>query len=55
MAHERGAEYIQARATYIEQKMQARIQASYLPLTLRLALMTALEIADELFEHGAAP
>jgi cell division protein ZapA (FtsZ GTPase activity inhibitor) len=53
VAHERGAEYIRAVAAYVEQKLQARAQANKAPLTMRLAIMAALEIADELFEHGA--
>jgi cell division protein ZapA (FtsZ GTPase activity inhibitor) len=54
VAHERGAEYITAVARYVEHKLQARAEASKAPLTMRLALMTALEIADELFEQVAA-
>jgi len=49
VAHERGAEYIHTVATYVEHKLQARAQATKAPLTMRLAMMTALEIADELF------
>lgn len=54
VAHERGAEYIHTVATYVEHKLQARAQATKAPLTMRLAVMTALEIADELFIHVAA-
>jgi cell division protein ZapA (FtsZ GTPase activity inhibitor) len=54
VTHERGPEYIQAVAAYVEQKLQAR--AGDPPAPMRLALMAALEIADELFtsevEHG---
>jgi cell division protein ZapA (FtsZ GTPase activity inhibitor) len=49
VAHERGAEYIEAVAAYVEQKLQARAQATHMLPTMRLALMAALEIADELF------
>ena len=54
VAHERGAQYIHTVATYVEHKLQARAHASNEPLTMRLAMMTALEIADELFTHRAA-
>ena len=56
VTHERGPEYIQAVAAYVEQKLQAHAQATHMLPTMRLALMAALEIADELFtsevEHG---
>ena len=53
VAHESGAQYIHTVATYVEHKLQARAHASKEPLTMRLAIMTALEIADELFTHRA--
>jgi cell division protein ZapA (FtsZ GTPase activity inhibitor) len=53
VAHERGAEYINTVATYVEHKLQALAQTTKAPLTMRLAMMTALEIADELFIQGA--
>jgi cell division protein ZapA (FtsZ GTPase activity inhibitor) len=58
VASEKGAQYIQAVAAYVEQKLQARILASKTVLPTRLALMAALDIADELFaremqERGA--
>ena len=51
VASERGAEYIEAVATYVEQKLRARAQASKAVSPARLAIMAALEIADELFER----
>lgn len=59
IAHKRGAEYINTVATYVEHKLQTRSQATKAPLTMRLAMMPALEIADELFtqvaEHRHVP
>jgi len=51
VASERGAEYIEAVAAYVEQKLRARAQASKTVSPARLAIMAALEIADELFER----
>jgi cell division protein ZapA (FtsZ GTPase activity inhibitor) len=51
VASERGAEYIKAVAAYVEQKLRARAQASKPVTPVRLALMAALEITDELFER----
>jgi cell division protein ZapA (FtsZ GTPase activity inhibitor) len=53
VAHERGVEYINAVAAYVEQKLQARAEANQAPVTMRLVIMAALEIADELFTQGA--
>ena len=63
VAHERGADYIHTVAKYVEHKLQVCAQATKAPMTMRLAMMTALEIADELFhvaeqrhtQNGAAP
>lgn len=51
VAHERGTEYIDTVAAYVEQKLQTRAQATHMLPTIRIALMAALEIADELFTH----
>jgi cell division protein ZapA (FtsZ GTPase activity inhibitor) len=51
VASERGAEYLEAVAAYVEQKLRARAQASKTVSPARLAIMAALEIADELFER----
>jgi cell division protein ZapA len=51
VASERGAEYLEAVAAYVEQKMRARAQASTTVSPARLAIMAALEIADEFFER----
>ena len=55
VAHERGAEYINTVATYVEHKLQALAHATKAPMTMRLAMMTALEIADELFTQSVTP
>jgi cell division protein ZapA len=54
VASERGAEYIKAVAAYVEQKMRARAQASKPVIPARVAIMAALEIADELFARAVA-
>ena len=51
VASERGAEYLEAVAAYMEQKLRARVQASKAVSPARVAIMAALEIADELFER----
>ena len=51
VANERGAEYLEAVAAYVEQKMRACAQASKMVIPARVAIMAALEIADELFER----
>ena len=50
----KGETYMRTLAAYVDHKMKERAHASKTPIPLRVAIMAALEIADELFEQTSA-
>ena len=54
VASTKGEAYMRTLAAYVDNKMRERAHASKTPIPLRVAIMAALEIADELLEQPRA-